>query len=89
MTGRRVAVVTAAARGIGAARRLARDDCAVGALAELAPPPGSTLPNGFAVELAEDVHRSRDGRLMLGGSPPGCCGLASRRREFSNLAGSP
>lgn len=70
MTGRRVALVTAAARGIGAARWLACDDWAVGALAELAPPPGSTLPNGFAVELAEDVHRSRDGRLMLGGSPP-------------------
>lgn len=69
MTGRRVALVTAAARGIGAARWLACDDWAVGALAELAPP-GSTLPNGFAVELAEDVHRSRDGRLMLGGSPP-------------------
>jgi len=70
MTGRRVAVVSAAARGIGAARWLACDDWAVGALAELAPPPGFALPNGFAVELAEDVHRSRDGRLMLGGSPP-------------------
>ena len=41
-----------------------------GALAELAAPPDTTLPNGFAVELADDVHRSRDGRLMLGGSPP-------------------
>ena len=28
------------------------------------------LPNGFAIELADDVHRSRDGALMLGGSPP-------------------
>jgi mycofactocin glycosyltransferase len=37
---------------------------------ELAAPPGTTLPNGFAVELATDVRRSRDGRLMLGGSPP-------------------
>ena len=25
---------------------------------------------GFAVQLAAGVHRSRDGRLMLGGSPP-------------------
>jgi mycofactocin glycosyltransferase len=41
-----------------------------GALAELAAPQETTLPNGFAVELADDVHRSRDGRLMLGGSPP-------------------
>jgi mycofactocin system glycosyltransferase len=41
-----------------------------GALGELAAPPDTTLPNGFAVELADDVHRSRDGRLMLGGSPP-------------------
>ncbi len=41
-----------------------------GPLAELATPPDTTLPNGFAVELAEDVHCSRDGRLMLGGSPP-------------------
>ena len=39
-------------------------------LAELAGPLDTTLPNGFAVELADDVHRSRDGRLMLGGSPP-------------------
>jgi len=39
-------------------------------LASLAPPPDTMLPNGFAVELAQDVHRSRDGRLMLGGSPP-------------------
>ena len=39
-------------------------------LAELAGPLNTTLPNGFAVELADDVHRSRDGRLMLGGSPP-------------------
>jgi mycofactocin system glycosyltransferase len=37
---------------------------------ELAAPPDTTLPNGFAVELATDVRRSRDGRLMLGGSPP-------------------
>ncbi len=37
---------------------------------ELAAPPDTRLPNGFAVELADDVHRSRDGRLMLGGSPP-------------------
>ncbi len=41
-----------------------------GALAELAAPPDTTLPNGFAIELADDVHRSRDGGLMLGGSPP-------------------
>ncbi len=41
-----------------------------GLLAELAPPSDTRLPNGFAVELADDVHRSRDGRLILGGSPP-------------------
>ena len=41
-----------------------------GALAEPAAPPDTTLPNGLAVEIADDVHRSRDGRLMLGGSPP-------------------
>src|SRR5450755_806853 len=40
-----------------------------GALAQLPGPPDTTLPNGFAVELADDVHRSRNGRLMLGGSP--------------------
>ena len=39
-------------------------------LAELAGPLDTALPNGLAVELADDVHRSRDGRLMLGGSPP-------------------
>lgn len=40
------------------------------ALAELAAPRDATLPNGLAVELARTVPRSRDGRLMLGGSPP-------------------
>ncbi len=39
-------------------------------LAELAGPLDTTLPSGFTVEIADDVHRSRDGRLMLGGSPP-------------------
>lgn len=34
------------------------------------PPRDARLPDGFAVELAPNVHRSRDGRLMLGGSPP-------------------
>ena len=43
---------------------------AAGAPAGLGPPPDTRLPDGFAVELAGDVHRSRDGRLMLGGSPP-------------------
>ncbi|MET8243895.1 mycofactocin biosynthesis glycosyltransferase MftF [Streptomyces sp. NPDC005202] len=33
-------------------------------------PPDVTLPDGFTVELAPDTHRSRDGQLMLGGSPP-------------------
>ena len=33
-------------------------------------PPDTRLPAGFAVQLAADVHRSRNGRLMLGGSPP-------------------
>jgi mycofactocin system glycosyltransferase len=41
-----------------------------GALGELAAPPDTILPNGFVIELADDVHRSRDGGLMLGGSPP-------------------
>ncbi len=36
----------------------------------LAPPADVRLPDGLAVELAADVHRSRDGRLLLGGSPP-------------------
>ncbi|MFF4255185.1 mycofactocin biosynthesis glycosyltransferase MftF [Streptomyces sp. NPDC001663] len=36
----------------------------------LPPPPDGRLPHGFAVELAADTHRSRDGHLMLGGSPP-------------------
>ena len=33
-------------------------------------PPDTRLPAGFAVQLPADVHRSRNGRLMLGGSPP-------------------
>ncbi|MFF8846467.1 mycofactocin biosynthesis glycosyltransferase MftF [Streptomyces sp. NPDC015127] len=33
-------------------------------------PPDAPLPDGFAVEVAADTHRSKDGRLMLGGSPP-------------------
>ena len=41
-----------------------------GAVAGLPAPRDMTLPNGFAIELADDVHRSRDGALMLGGSPP-------------------
>ncbi len=49
-----------------------------GALAELAAPPDTTLPNGFAVELAGDLHRSRDGGLMLGGSPPRLLRLSKR-----------
>ncbi|MFE6286538.1 mycofactocin biosynthesis glycosyltransferase MftF [Streptomyces sp. NPDC057877] len=36
----------------------------------LPPPPDGRLPTGFAVELAPDTHRSRDGHLLLGGSPP-------------------
>jgi mycofactocin system glycosyltransferase len=51
---------------------------AAGALAGLAPPPATTLPLGLAVELAAGVHRSRDGRLMLGGSPPRLLRLSSR-----------
>ncbi|MER6735212.1 mycofactocin biosynthesis glycosyltransferase MftF [Streptomyces puniciscabiei] len=35
----------------------------------LAPPADDTLPDGFTVELAPGTHRSRDGRLMTGGSP--------------------
>ncbi|MFI9028362.1 mycofactocin biosynthesis glycosyltransferase MftF [Streptomyces sp. NPDC053560] len=35
------------------------------------PEPWDTrLPIGFAVELAADAHRSRDGRLLLAGAPP-------------------
>ncbi|WP_345143928.1 mycofactocin biosynthesis glycosyltransferase MftF, partial [Streptomyces mexicanus] len=37
--------------------------------ARLPPPPDATLPQGFTVELAPGTHRSRDGRLMTGGSP--------------------
>ena len=33
-------------------------------------PPDTRLPAGFAVQLAADVHRWRNGQLMLGGSPP-------------------
>ncbi|MDQ1006198.1 mycofactocin system glycosyltransferase [Streptomyces sp. V4I23] len=33
-------------------------------------PPDTPLPDGFAVELAAGIHRSHNGRLMLGGSPP-------------------
>ncbi|GAA1004768.1 glycosyl transferase family 2 [Streptomyces sp. F-3] len=32
-------------------------------------PPDTALPAGFTVELAADTHRSKDGRLVLGGSP--------------------
>jgi hypothetical protein len=52
---------------------------AAGAPAELVPPPDTTLPDGFAVELADDVHRSRDGRLLLGGSPPRLLRLSGSR----------
>ena len=38
--------------------------------AGLPAPRDTTLPDGLDVELADDVHRSRDGGLMLGGSPP-------------------
>jgi mycofactocin system glycosyltransferase len=38
--------------------------------AGLPAPRDMTLPDGLHVELAGDVHRSRDGGLMLGGSPP-------------------
>jgi hypothetical protein len=40
-----------------------------GTIAELPGPPDATLPNDVAVELAADVRRSRDGRLMRGGPP--------------------
>ncbi|MFF9132724.1 mycofactocin biosynthesis glycosyltransferase MftF [Streptomyces sp. NPDC014806] len=45
-------------------------------------PPDDRLPDGFAVELAADTHRSADGRLLLGGSPPRLLrltGAAARR----------
>ena len=41
-----------------------------GARIELAAPPVSTLPAGLEVELDASVHHSRDGRMILGGSPP-------------------
>ena len=50
----------------------------VGAPAGLAAPPDTTLPNGLAVELADDLHRSRGGGLMLGGSPPRLLRLSQR-----------
>src|SRR5215470_16865919 len=65
MTEQRVAVVTGAGRGIGAAEPAC--DTAPGILPG---PAGTRLPAGFAVHLAADVHRSRNGRLILGGSPP-------------------
>ncbi|WP_081722537.1 mycofactocin biosynthesis glycosyltransferase MftF [Saccharopolyspora rectivirgula] len=34
------------------------------------PPRSTDLPDGFTVQLAADVHRSRNGRLLYGGSPP-------------------
>jgi mycofactocin glycosyltransferase len=49
--------------------RVTRADPAAPA-ARLAGPLDTRLPDGFTVELADDVHRSRNGRLMLGGSPP-------------------
>ncbi|WP_367320286.1 mycofactocin biosynthesis glycosyltransferase MftF [Streptomyces sp. HUAS ZL42] len=33
-------------------------------------PPDTGLPTGFTVELAAGTHRSKNGRLLLGGSPP-------------------
>lgn len=41
-------------------------------------PSGTRLPDGFTVRLADDVHRSRDGRLLLGGSPPRLLRLGRR-----------
>ncbi|GGJ03271.1 glycosyl transferase family 2 [Saccharopolyspora subtropica] len=41
-------------------------------------PTKTTLPDGFAVELAADVHRSRNGRLLFGGSPPRLVRLSER-----------
>ena len=47
--------------------RAPSDDGGAGAL----PPPANTrLPDGFTARLSDDVFRSRDGRLLLGGSPP-------------------
>ncbi|MGO9296065.1 MAG: mycofactocin biosynthesis glycosyltransferase MftF [Streptosporangiaceae bacterium] len=40
------------------------------AAGRLTPPPQDRLPDGLVIELAGGVHRSRDGRLLLGGSPP-------------------
>ncbi|MEV0975751.1 mycofactocin biosynthesis glycosyltransferase MftF [Streptomyces sp. NPDC049915] len=37
--------------------------------ARLPSPSDTTLPHGFTVELAPGTHRSRDGRLLVGGSP--------------------
>ncbi len=49
---------------------MVRTDQGGAAAAALAPPAHTRLPGGFTVGLASDVFRSRDGRLMLGGSPP-------------------
>jgi mycofactocin glycosyltransferase len=41
-------------------------------------PPDATLPDGLTVEVAPDTHRSRDGRLMVGGSPARLVRLGAR-----------
>ena len=45
-------------------------------------PPDTRLPPGFAVQLAADVHRARNGRLMLGGSPPRLLRLTSAAAQL-------
>lgn len=42
----------------------------IAAAPELASPPDTVLPNGFALRVDPAVRRSRNGRLLLGGSPP-------------------
>ena len=51
----------------GAARRGKLPSGAPGP--ELPGPAETGLPAGFTVQLADGVHRSRDGKLILGGSP--------------------
>jgi mycofactocin system glycosyltransferase len=51
------------------ARPGGRERLPPGASRPLSGPAETSLPAGFTVQLADGVHRSRDGRLILGGSP--------------------
>lgn len=51
------------------------------------PPTDVRLPDGFAVRLAVDVHRSRNGRLVFGGSPPRLVRLNARTASLLSSGG--